>query len=136
MIQHTEIKLKATKRGFNIITDEILNAIGTLPQVGILFLFIKHTSAGISINENSDPLVLEDFESGYNRMVPEGHNLYRHDMEGLDDMPAHIKSSMTGHSLHIPIMDSRLCLGIWQGIYLCEFRNYSSGRTVIASVYQ
>ena len=135
MVRHLEIRLKAKNRGFHIITDNILQIVGTLPKNGILFLFIKHSSAGISINENSDPLVLADFETAYNKMVPEGRSLYLHDMEGLDDMPAHVKSSMTGHSLHIPIQNHRLSLGIWQGIYLCEFRNNSAGRTLIASIF-
>ena len=123
------------KRGFHLITDQILNSVGKLPKTGILFLFIKHSSAGISINENSDPLVLADFETAYNRMVPEGHGLYLHDMEGLDDMPAHVKSSMTGHSMHIPIQNHQLGLGIWQGIYLCEFRNQGYSRTITASIF-
>ena len=135
MVTHYEIRMKGVSRGFHLITDHILHSIDPLPKTGILFLFIKHSSAGISLNENSDPTVLDDFESTFNKIVPEGDNLYLHDMEGPDDMPAHIKSSLTGHSLHIPIKNNQLDLGIWQGIYLCEFRNRSQGRTIIASVF-
>lgn len=135
MIQQKEIKLKARSRGFHLITQEIESQIN-LPEKGMINLFIKHTSAGLSINENADPSVRIDFETIFNKMVPENDPDYIHTMEGADDMPAHIKSSLTGVSLTIPIVNHRLGLGIWQGIYLCEFRNYGGSRSVLATIYQ
>jgi len=127
-----EITLDNLNRGFHIITDEIIN---NLPEIntienGILFLFIKHTSASISINENADSTVREDLESFFNRTVKEDLSLYKHNYEGVDDMPAHIKSTLIGNNIHIPIINGRLDLGTWQGIYLCEHRDYSSRRKI------
>lgn len=134
MIKQTEIVLPPFPRGFHIITREVVNAIGTLPDAGLLHLFIRHTSAGICVNENADPTVLDDFETVFNKLVPENQSYYLHADEGLDDMPAHIKSVLTGSEITLPIMNGRLMLGTWQGIYLCEFRNRGGARKIIASL--
>jgi secondary thiamine-phosphate synthase enzyme len=134
MIQQKQIVLKARSRGFHLISDEIENEL-ELPENGLLNLFLMHSSAGLTINENADPSVRVDFETVFNKLIPEGDQDYIHTMEGLDDMPAHIKSSLTGVSLTIPIMKHQLAMGIWQGIYLCEFRNYGGRRKLIATVY-
>ncbi len=134
MINQKEFSLPAYARGFHIVTDTILNEIGELPEKGILTLFIKHTSAGLTINENADPTVLSDFESSFNHIVKENEPFYRHTFEGSDDMPAHIKSSMVGSSITIPIMNHRLNLGTWQGIYLCEFRDRGGSRKIVATI--
>ncbi len=135
MIIQKEISLKAQSRGFHLITREIESQID-LPEKGLLNLFIKHSSAGLTINENADPSVRVDFETVFNKLVPENDSDYIHIMEGADDMPAHIKTSLTGVSLTIPIVNYRLGLGIWQGIYLCEFRNYGGSRLLLATIYQ
>jgi secondary thiamine-phosphate synthase enzyme len=135
MIRHSSFTLRAYPRGFHIISSEVLLAIGELPESGILHLFIQHTSAGITINENADPDVLYDFESFYNHIVPEHMPFLKHTIEGPDDMPAHVKASMVGSSVSIPIKDNQLMLGTWQGIYLCEFRNQARARTLVASIY-
>ena len=122
MILQKELILVPRKRGFHLITTEILEQLETLPNVGLLHLFIKHTSAGLTINENADPSVRVDFESVFNKMVPENEPFLTHTIEGSDDMPAHIKSTLVGSSVTIPISNGRLNLGTWQGIYLCEFR--------------
>lgn len=132
-----EIKLKSYKRGFHLITHEILNAceeIGNI-KIGTLQVFIKHTSAGLTINENADPTVRLDFESHINVMVPENQPYYKHDYEGSDDMPAHIKSSLMGVSVQIPITNGQLNLGVWQGVYLCEHRNNASGRSIVITAF-
>lgn len=134
MIKHFEIRLQAYPRGFHIITREILENID-LPENGILHLFIKHTSAGLCINENADPDVLTDFESIINHIVPENLPFLRHTLEGPDDMPAHVKAAFVGSSVSIPIINSNLALGTWQGIYLCEFRNHGGSRKLIATIY-
>ena len=134
MIQQKEIKLQAKERGFHLITGEI-EAELDLPERGLLNLFIKHSSAGLSINENADPSVRLDFETILNKLVPENDPHYKHIMEGPDDMPAHIKSSLMGVSLNIPIVNYQLALGIWQGIYLCEFRNYGGRRSILLTIY-
>lgn len=128
-----EIVLTPRKRGFHLVSDEVLNAIPELKkiQIGQLHVFIKHTSASLTINENADPTVRQDFESHFNKIVPEDQPYYTHTLEGSDDMPAHIKASLLGTSLQIPITKGRLNLGIWQGIYLCEHRNNVSGRTLV-----
>ena len=135
MIKHKDVTLRARDRGFHLITDEVLDQIDSLPSEGLLNLFIKHTSCGLTINENADPSVRVDFESSFNHIVKENEPYYTHTMEGPDDMPAHIKSSLVGTSLSIPIIQGRLALGTWQGIYLCEFRNHASSRKLIASLY-
>ena len=134
MISQKQITLEARSRGFHLISREVLSQID-LPEKGLLNLFIQHTSAGISINENADPTVLTDFETIFNKLIPENDPDYRHITEGSDDMPAHIKSSLTGVSITIPIQNHQLALGIWQGIYLCEFRNYGGRRLLLASIY-
>lgn len=135
MIQQIEFSLRSYSRGFHIITNEVLNEIGELPEKGILTLFIKHTSAGLTINENADSTVLSDFESIFNNLIKENEPFYRHIFEGSDDMPAHIKSTMVGSSVTIPITNHQLNLGTWQGIYLCEFRNQGGNRQLVATIY-
>ena len=131
-----EIKLKAQKRGFHLVTDEILSQLPELKdmKVGMLNVFIKHTSASLTINENADPTVRLDFESSFNRLIPENEPYYRHTDEGSDDMPSHLKSSLLGCSLMIPVTNGRLNLGIWQGIYLCEHRNLGGSRTLVLTL--
>lgn len=135
MIQHIELTLPEYPRGFHLITDEILKSLGELPKNGILHLFIKHTSAGLTINENADATVREDFANSFDRLVKEREPFYRHTIEGDDDMPAHIKASLVGFAVSIPIANHRLDLGVWQGIYLCEFRNRGGRRNLIATLY-
>lgn len=131
-----EITLSAKKRGFHLVTDEILRQLPELKQVqiGLLNVFIKHTSASITINENADPTVRLDFESYFNCTVPENEPYYRHTDEGSDDMPSHLKSSLLGCSVNIPVTNGRLNLGIWQGIYLCEHRNHAGSRTLVLTL--
>lgn len=135
MVTQFEIKLKAYPRGFHLITNEILKQIDKFPQQGLLHLFIKHTSAGLTINENADPTVRTDFESSFNNIFKENEPYYQHTFEGSDDMPAHLKSSVVGCSIIIPITNHQLNMGTWQGIYLCEFRNYGGSRKIIATIY-
>lgn len=135
MIQQIEIVLPRFRRGFHLISDFIERELTSLPEKGMVNIFLQHTSAAITINENADPTVRDDFESFLNKLIPENTNLYSHTMEGKDDMPAHIKSSIFGHSLTIPITSHKLNLGIWQGIYLCEFRNYAGVRKLVVTIY-
>lgn len=132
-----ELTLKAYRRGFHLITGKVIGAVPELSDVktGMLQVFIKHTSASLTINENADSTVREDFESHLNEMVPEDAPYYIHTYEGPDDMPAHIKASLMGASVQIPISQGKLNLGIWQGIYLCEHRNNASGRKLVITVY-
>ena len=132
-----EIKLSAKPRGFHLVTDEVLGQFQEIEkiEVGILQVFIKHTSAGLTINENADPTVRDDFESHINKMVPENQPYYKHTMEGADDMPAHIKASLLGSSLQIPITNGELNLGTWQGIYLCEHRNHGGSRKLVLTAF-
>lgn len=116
-------------------TSEILCHIKDLPSVGLVNLFVKHTSCALTINENFDPDVRVDMNSIYNKLIPDGSPLYRHVDEGDDDMPSHFKSSMTGVSITIPITNGKLNLGTWQGIYLCEFRDYGGSRHIVATIY-
>ncbi len=134
MWHQIELTLRARPNGFHLVTAEILRQLPPLPSVGLLNLFIKHTSAALSINENADPDVRTDLKSIFDRMVKEREPYYRHTMEGDDDMPAHAKASIIGNSLTIPITDGRLNLGVWQGIYLCEFRAYGGPRKIVATV--
>ena len=136
-IYQQAIQLKPYKRGFHLITAEVINA---LPQIvelktGILQVFIQHTSASLTINENADPPVRKDFEMYFNKAVPENDPDYLHDDEGPDDMPAHLKAAMLGSSVTIPIRNGRLALGTWQGIYLCEHRNYGGQRNLIITAW-
>ena len=131
-----KISLTPRSRGFHIITDNILENIPELKdfKAGILQLFIKHTSASLTINENADPTVRIDFESHFNILAPENKDYYKHTCEGPDDMPAHLKSSILGSSVSIPITDGKLNLGVWQGIYLCEHRDHGTVRKLIATI--
>ena len=135
MITQTEITLPPFKRGYHLITHLITSHLKALPQVGMVNLFIRHTSAAIALNENADPSVRHDFETILNTLVPENRREYTHTLEGADDMPAHIKSSLLGQSLTIPITRGQLNLGTWQGIYLCEFRHDGGPRRVVITVY-
>jgi len=132
-----EIQLRPYSRGYHLVTQEIITAIPELKeiQMGQLQVFIKHTSASLTINENADPTVRIDFESHVNKMIPENMPYYQHDYEGADDMPAHIKSSMFGCSVLIPVTNGKLNLGTWQGIYLGEHRNYGGSRKLVASLF-
>ena len=134
-IQKT-ITLSPKSRGFHIITHDVLENIPELKDLktGILQLFIKHTSASLTINENADPTVRTDFESHFNMLAPENQSYYQHTFEGSDDIPAHLKASLLGSSVSIPITDGRLNLGTWQGIYLCEHRNRGSERKLIITI--
>ena len=135
MILQKEFSLKRRSRGFHLITGEILANLPSLPQAGLLNLFIKHTSCALAVNENADPDVRSDMETIFRYLVPENAPYYRHTLEGTDDMPAHAKSLLTGVSLTIPVTDGRLNLGTWQGIYLCEFRNSAGTRNIVATIY-
>jgi secondary thiamine-phosphate synthase enzyme len=132
-----ELKLKSHPRGFHLITKVILNAVPEIQQLhmGMLHVFIKHTSASLTINENADATVRQDFESHFNKMVPEKAPYYKHTYEGDDDMPAHIKASLLGASVQIPITNGKLNLGIWQGIYLCEHRDYGGSRNIVITAF-
>jgi secondary thiamine-phosphate synthase enzyme len=134
MVQQKTIYLPNYRRGFHLITPVIERELGEIPATGILNLFIQHTSAALSLNENADPDVRHDMENFINKLIPENHPVYTHTLEGSDDMPAHIKSSVFGPSLSIPITNYRLNLGTWQGIYLCEFRNHGGTRKIIATI--
>ena len=132
-----EIRLKPFSRGYHLITKEVMDVISEISVInmGMLQVFIKHTSASLTINENADPTVRDDFESHMNVMVPEDALYYIHTYEGPDDMPAHIKASLMGSSIQIPITKGKLNVGIWQGIYLCEHRNNASGRNLVISAW-
>lgn len=134
MIQQTEFVLRPRARGFHLITGEVVAHLPNLPRVGLVNLFIQHTSAALSVNENCDPDVRGDMEKIFNNLVKERESWYDHTLEGWDDMPAHAKSTIVGASLTIPITDGRFNLGTWQGIYLCEFRNHGGGRHIVATV--
>ncbi len=135
IFKQKEIQIKAPKRGFFLITDKILNAIDISDiNVGMMNIFLKHTSASLTINENASPDVRIDMEEISSSLVPDGYH-YHHSLEGSDDMPAHFKSSMFGVGLNIPITDGRLNLGIWQGIYLNEHRDYPSNRKIVITVW-
>lgn len=137
MIQQVEFALAAKHRGCLLVTREIIDRLPKpLPKAGLLNLFVKHTSCALSINENADPDVRSDMEKIMNHIVRENEPYYDHVLEGADDMPAHAKSSLFGVSLSIPITDGRLNLGTWQGIYLCEFRDYGGPRRIVATIYE
>jgi len=135
MIQQVEFSLAPRPRGFHLITQEVVSQFSQLPEAGIFHLFIKHTSAGLTINENADPDVRSDFESIFNHLVPENLPFLEHTIEGPDDMPAHIKAALVGNSVSIPITNHQLNLGTWQGIYMCEFRNSGGSRKLIGTIY-
>ena len=134
--QH-KITLPAYPRGFHLITSVIEKSVPEIGQIGIcqLQVFIQHTSASLTINENADPTVRHDFEAHFNKAVPENAPYYQHDAEGPDDMPAHIKSSLMGASVTIPVTDGKLNLGTWQGIYLCEHRDHGGSRRLVATLF-
>lgn len=134
MIQQLNITLPSFKRGYHLITDLIEQQLPPLPDKGLVHILIQHTSAAISLNENADPSVRYDFETFMNKLVPENDATFTHVLEGSDDMPAHIKSSLIGACLAIPITNHRLNLGTWQGIYLCEFRNSGGRRKLLVTV--
>jgi len=135
MIEQLEITLPRFKRGYHLITSLIEKQLPSLPEKGLLHILVKHTSAGITINENADPSVRTDFESFINKMIPENDPVYVHTYEGSDDMPAHLKSSVIGAEVTIPITNHRLNLGTWQGIYFCEFRNFGGSRKIVVTIY-
>lgn len=134
--QH-ELRLPSFPRGFHLITRQIEKAIPEITEISIgqLQVFIKHTSASLTLNENADPTVRGDFERHFNKMVPENAPYYKHNTEGSDDMPAHIKSSLLGSSVTIPITDGKMNLGIWQGIYLCEHRDDAENRSLVVTIF-
>jgi secondary thiamine-phosphate synthase enzyme len=136
MWDQKQILLPPFSRGFHLITDEILNQCLEIQNIniGLLHIFIKHTSASLTLNEDADPTVRQDFESHFNKMIPENAPYYRHTFEGSDDMPAHLKASILGSSVSLPITDGKFNLGTWQGIYLCEHRNHGGGRRLILTL--
>lgn len=136
-IYQRTIDLRERKRGFHLITQEVINALPGLQEIkaGICHVFIQHTSASLCINENADPTVRHDFETYFNKRVPENDPDYTHDDEGPDDMPAHLKSAILGSSVTIPISNGKLALGTWQGIYFCEHRNYGGPRTIVITYW-
>ncbi|MFO7656486.1 MAG: secondary thiamine-phosphate synthase enzyme YjbQ [Bacteroidales bacterium] len=135
MIVQKEIILKNYPRGFHLITDTISKNLDDLPEKGLLNIFVKHTSAAISLNENADPSVRVDFKRFTDKLVPENDSMYTHTLEGSDDMPAHIKSSLFGQSVTLPVTNRKINLGTWQGIYFCEFRDYGGPRTLMLTVF-
>lgn len=135
MISQTEFSLSPRPRGIHLVTAEILQYLPELPATGLLHLFVQHTSCALTINENADPEVRKDLDKIFDHLVREREPYYRHTAEGDDDMPAHAKCVLTGVSLTVPITGHRLNLGIWQGIYLCEFRDYGGKRRIVATVY-
>ena len=136
MAVQVRFTLKPRRRGFHLITDEVLRQLPQLPMTGLLNLFVQHTSCALSICENWDPSVREDLESIYDKLIPENAPYYQHTLEGSDDMPAHAKCIITGVSINIPITDGRLNLGTWQGIYLGEFRNDGGSRQIVATILE
>lgn len=134
MVEQLEITLPTFRRGYHLITDLIERQLPPLPEKGLLNILLQHTSAGISLNENADPSVRVDFETFMNKLVPENHPGFVHVFEGSDDMPGHLKSSLIGASLTIPITNHQLNLGTWQGIYLCEFRNSGGRRRLVLTI--
>jgi len=133
----SQLNLKPYSRGFHLITDTVLNSIPEINtiKIGMLQVFIRHTSASLTINENADSTVRIDFESHFNKMIPEKMPYYKHDYEGDDDMPAHLKNAVLGSSIQIPITNGKLNMGIWQGIYLCEHRNYGGSRSLVITAF-
>ncbi len=134
MVEQFEMHLSPHPRGFYLVTEEITSKLPNLPDNGILNIFIKHTSAALAINENADYTVRMDFESFFSKIIPDSTNGFAHNSEGPDDMPAHLKASIIGQSLTIPISKGTLNLGTWQGIYLCEFRNRASKREIVITI--
>ncbi len=135
MIKQFEISLPAFPKGFFLITQTVTDRLSELPDSGLVHILLKHTSAGITLNENADPSVRTDFESFMNKLIPENDPAYTHIFEGADDMPAHLKSSLIGQTLMIPVTNGHLNLGTWQGIYLCEFRNHGGPRRLVVTIF-
>ncbi len=133
---HREITLSARPRGFHLITDELLEQLPEITSIdaGVAYFFIKHTSASLCVNENADPTVRSDMEAHLNKIVPENAPYYRHTLEGPDDMPAHIKATLVGSSITLPVHRGQLCLGVWQGIYLGEHRDRGSSRRIVVTL--
>ncbi len=131
-----DLTLRPQSRGFHLITREVVEGLPELGEVhvGLLHLFIRHTSASLTLNENASPDVRDDFETWFDAAVPEDFTGWTHTLEGADDMPAHVKASLLGPSLSLPVSDGRLALGTWQGIYLCEHRDHGGGRSLVATV--
>ena len=134
MLNQLEITLRAKTRGFHLVTSEIMSQLPPLPKTGLINIFTKHTSCGLSINENYDPDVRVDMETIFNHLVPENRPEYQHTLEGSDDMPAHAKSVLSGVSLTIPITNGKLNMGTWQGIYFCEYRDYGGPRKLVVTI--
>jgi len=134
MIKQIEFVLRAYPRGMHLITGEVLAHLPQLPDTGLLHLLIKHTSAALAINENADPDVRHDLNVIFDKLVPENAPYYMHTDEGSDDMPSHAKSVIVGAALTLPVTAGRLNLGMWQGIYLCEFRDYGGSRKIVATI--
>jgi len=132
-----EIRLRARGRGFHLVTDEIVDALPELDElrVGLAHLFLRHTSASLTLNENASPDVRRDFGAWFDRAVPDGADYFQHTLEGPDDMPAHIKSSLTGMGLTVPVSNGRLALGTWQGVYLCEHRDSGGERSLVVTLH-
>ena len=137
MWQQREIKLRARPRGFHLVTDEIVDGVPELGElgVGLAHLFLRHTSASLTLNENASPDVRRDFATWFDRAVPDGASYFEHTLEGPDDMPAHIKSSLTGTGLLLPVARGELALGTWQGVYLCEHRDDGGARTLLVTLF-
>lgn len=134
MVEQIEIHLMSYPRGFHLVTDEIVKKLSRLPEKGIVNIIIKHTSAAIAINENADYTVRKDFEAFFNKLIPDSTKMFTHNTEGDDDMPAHLKASIIGQTLCIPITNGKLNLGTWQGIYLCEFRDHGGPRQILVTI--
>jgi secondary thiamine-phosphate synthase enzyme len=137
MWKQNEIRLESLPRGFHLVTRDVVDAMPDLSElrVGLLHLLVEHTSASLTLNENASPDVRRDFETWFSRAVPEGADFWTHTLEGDDDMPAHIKASLLGPSLTLPVRDGRLALGTWQGIYVCEHRDAAGPRTLLATLW-
>lgn len=135
MIKQKEITLPSMRRGYHNIDRIVVDAISPLPETGMVNIFVKHTSAGLMINENADPDVLRDMNTLLERVAPENDQAYVHTMEGPDDMPSHFKSAILGHTLTIPITNGRLNFGTWQSIFFCEFRNHGGNRKIVVTLY-
>jgi secondary thiamine-phosphate synthase enzyme len=134
MVSQFQITLPIYPRGYHLVTQSIVKQLPGLPEIGLLHLIIQHTSAALTLNENADPSVRADFEYFFNKLVPERQPGFSHTLEGDDDMPAHLKASILGASVTIPITDHKLNLGTWQGIYLCEFRDFGGSRTIFGTI--
>lgn len=135
MIQQVEITLQNYRRGYHLITSLIEDSFAEFPKQGILNIHVKHTSAGITLNENADPSVRHDFSNFIDDLVPEHYPKFSHTLEGSDDMPAHLKAAIIGQNISIPVSNHRLNLGTWQGVYFCEFRNYGGSRKLVLTLY-